>query len=214
MSETGSAQGKRARRAFAAAALIILLLSLTGCDTENISPSGEDGGAPVESVMYLYGWSRDAETGDVLAWFTTALPEEVIAEAPCVTRAPVVRDGEFWYTSSYEVRFDAADAAEAALEAAPAELGLTLDNLKIVFVYATMNGRIHSDADMTESGGVNVHFLEVTAYDGEVAFEAWMRSPDSGKWYAVLFGSAAGAVVAALVCVAAARRIKWRKKTT
>lgn len=200
---------RRFARTFAAVAVLVLsMFCLVACG----APADEGGAEYSASVMRLYGW-RTGEDGSVYALFTTAQTETVYAEAACETVSYAVSDGAFYRVSGYGVRFDAASAAETALACAPAETGASYENLKIVFVYATMNESIASDGERSESDGVYLHTVTASPTDGEVTFEATLRSPVSGAWYAVLAASAVAALAVCVAVVLIVRRRKWRKKT-
>lgn len=200
---------KRFLRVFAAVAVLLLaVFCLAACGAY----TDESGAEYTASVMRLYGW-RTGEDGSVYALFTTAQTETVYAEAACETVSETASDGAFYRVSGYGVRFDAASAAETALACAPDETGASYENLKIVFVYATMNESIISDGEKSESDGVYLHTVTASPTDGEVTFEATLRSPVSGAWYAVLAASAVAALAVCAVIVFLARRRKWRKKT-
>lgn len=110
--------------------------------------------------------------------------------------------------------FDAGEAAAAALAAAPEDLAVTEDNLKIVFVYATMYESIVSNAEKSEQDGVWMHTVTASPDGGEVFFAAVSRGARSENWYALLIGVAAAAIAAAVAVYAAARSVKCRKNRT
>ena len=122
--------------------------------------------------------------------------------------------GTGYRDSHYEVTFDAGEAAAAALAAAPEDLAVTEDNLKIVFVYATMYESIVSNAEKSEQDGVWMHTVTASPDGGEVFFAAVSRGARSENWYALLIGVAAAAIAAAAAVYAAARSVKCRKNRT
>lgn len=190
------------------AALVLLLHVLC------ILPSGAEGVASAEAgTLYLYGWTVD-EDGVVRAFFTPTEPAEYYAAIPADISSYVSADGEFFSVSHYDVGFSAREAADAALANAPEDVEVTEDNLKIVFVYATMYESIKSNGERTEENGVYVHLLTASPDDGTVGFAASLKDAEYGKWYAMLFGITAAVLAAGAVGYAVARSRKCRRKKT
>lgn len=202
--------GKKGRCPVFGTAAAVLLLFVAVCFAFS-ALAAPDGVACAETgELRLYAWS-EGEDGSVTAMFTPADTEECYAVVPCESATYTRADGEFFYTSHYDVTFSARAAADAALAAAPEGMSVTEDNLKILFVYATMYESISSNAQRTESGGVWLHTLTADPDDGDVLFAAFTRNAESEKWYAMLTGIAVLAVAAAAAGVAAARSVKCRK---
>ena len=190
------------------AALVLLLLVLF------FLPSGAEGVASAEAgALYLYGWTVD-EDGVAGAFFTPTEPAEYYAAIPADISSYVSADGEFFSVSHYDVAFSAREAADAALANAPEDVEVTEDNLKIVFVYATMYESIVSNAEKSEQDGVWMHTVTASPDGGEVFFAAVSRGARSENWYALLIGVAAAAIAAAAAVYAAARSVKCRKNRT
>lgn len=190
------------------AALVLLLLVLF------FLPSGAEGVASAEAgTLYLYGWTVD-EDGVARAFFTPAEPAEYYAAIPADISSYVSEDGEFFSVSHYDVGFSAREAADAALANVPEDVEVTEDNLKIVFVYATMNESIKSNGERTEENGVYVHLVTASPDDGTVGFAASLKDAEYGKWYAMLFGITAAALAAGAIGYAVARSRKCRRKKT
>lgn len=208
----GMRLGRRTAALIVAAALcVILSFVLTACNEEPVIAPSEQ----TPSVMTLYSWHEDAESGEVYAYFTTSSVENSLAEAPCGVRSYYGDDGAFWLLSGYSVTFDAGEACAVALAAVPDDgtvgVPVSAENLKIVFVYATMDGRIQSNGVVSESSGAYYHYLSVTPSDGEVTFDAVLRYADSASWYAVLTGAVAVAVAIAFIAYAVARSKRWKR---
>ena len=163
-----------------------------------------------EGTLTLYAWGKDDE-GNVYAFFTAGGGENALASVPCTTASYIADEGEFFYASHYDVTFDARAAADAAAAAAPEGVTVTEDNLKIVFVYATMYESIVSNAEKSEQDGVWMHTLAVSPDDGTVTFAASSRGAKSENWYALLIGAAVLCIAAAAAGIAAARSLKCRK---
>ena len=140
--------GKRGRCPVFGTAAAVLLLFVAVCFAFS-ALAAPDGVACAETgELRLYAWS-EGEDGSVTAMFTTADTEECYAVVPCESATYTRADGEFFYTSHYDVTFSARAAADAALAAAPEGMSVTEDNLKILFVYATMYESISSNAQRT-----------------------------------------------------------------
>lgn len=187
------------------AALLLFLFAACAFAPRGAAAAEEEG-----SFVYLYAMDK-TEEGEVRAYFTTAQVEQAYAAVPCDISVYVTEEGAFYYRSHYDVTFDSGEAARAALSAAPEEWGVTEDNLKIVFVYATIYRTLDSNAEKSEADGRYLHVLTATPEDGEVVFAAGVRGAEYESWYALLVGVAAAIIVVAVVLYVAARRAKCRK---
>ena len=195
----------RVRRIAVACALLLFLFAACAFAPRESAAAEEEG-----SFVYLYAMDK-TEEGEVRAYFTTAQVEQPYAAVPCDISVYVTEEGAFYYRSHYDVTFDSWEAARAALSAAPEEWGVTEDNLKIVFVYATIYRTLDSNAERSEAEGRYLHVLTATPEDGEVVFAAGVRGAEYESWYALLVGVAAAIIVVAAVLYVAARRAKCRK---
>ncbi len=192
-------------RMLAAAVVAVLLFAALFAPSAPVASAGE-------SDLVLYAWGR-GENGEIFAFFTVNASAGSYASVPCTTSSYTTQE-EFYRDSHYEVTFDAGEAAAAALAAAPEDLAVTEDNLKIVFVYATMYESIVSNAEKSEQDGVWMHTLAVSPDDGTVTFAASSRGAKSENWYALLIGAAVLCIAAAAAGIAAARSVKCRKNRT
>lgn len=192
-------------RMLAAAVVAVLLFAALFAPSAPVASAGE-------SDLVLYAWGR-GENGEIFAFFTVNASAGSYASVPCTTSSYTTQE-EFYRDSHYEVTFDAGEAAAAALAAAPEDLAVTEDNLKIVFVYATMYESIVSNAEKSEQDGVWMHALAVSPDDGTVTFAASSRGAKSENWYALLIGAAVLCIAAAAAGIAAARSVKCRKNRT
>lgn len=192
-------------RMLAAAVVAVLLFAALFAPSAPVASAGE-------SDLVLYAWGR-GENGEIFAFFTVNASAGSYASVPCTTSSYTTQE-EFYRDSHYEVTFDAGEAAAAALAAAPEDLAVTEDNLKIVFVYATMYESIVSNAEKSEQDGVWMHTVTASPDGGEVFFAAVSPGARSENWYALLIGVAAAAIAAAAAVYAAARSVKCRKNRT
>ena len=129
-------------RMLAAAVVAVLLFAALFAPSAPVASAGE-------SDLVLYAWGR-GENGEIFAFFTVNASAGSYASVPCTTSSYTTQE-EFYRDSHYEVTFDAGEAAAAALAAAPEDLAVTEDNLKIVFVYATMYEKITSNGEKTQN---------------------------------------------------------------
>ena len=195
----------RVRRAAVVCALLLFLFAACAFAPQGAAAAEKEG-----SFVSLYAMDKPEE-GEVRAYFTTAQVAQRYAAGPCDISVYVTEEGAFYYRSHYDVTFDSGEAARAALSAAPEEWGVTEDNLKIVFVYATIYRTLDSNAERSEADGRYLHVLTATPEDGEVVFAAEVRGAEYESWYALLVGVAAAIIVVAAVLYVAARRAKCRK---
>ena len=139
----GMRLGRRTAALIVAAALcVILSFVLTACNEEPVIAPSEQ----TPSVMTLYSWHEDAESGEVYAYFTTSSVENSLAEAPCGVRSYYGDDGAFWLLSGYSVTFDAWEACAVALAAA------VLPRVS-ADVAAAAHVRVHSATGLTLGAG-------------------------------------------------------------
>ena len=202
---TGRGAAVRRLCAVALAAAVVLF-----CASAVFFRASDAAFAEGESCVRLYAWAAN-DDGTVTAFYTSADTAECYAEVPCTRRSYTVDEGEFYYSSHYAVGFSARAAFDAALAVAPEELGVTEDNLKIVFVYATMYEKITSNGEKTQNGGTWLHIMPVSPDSGTAEFKAVSVNANYENWYAVLFGLAAVLLAGAAAGYAAARRLKCRK---
>lgn len=214
--ETNKIRRTRRHGILSAVTVVLLLIcvcfTLTACN-ENAG-TFEDTPQSENSVLYLA--SVEESEGFYIAFVTCNSVSEPLAEIPSEKITWQERKNAFWNVSKMDISFSSDAVYDAVWEyvRSDGELSsvVTEDNLKIMFVYDTMDKSVNSNAEKIRIGNVYRHVMGVSRDVDETVFKATLDYPYSANWYAVLVGCAVLVFAVIGIGIAVAKGRLWQRE--
>lgn len=183
------------------AAVACVSLLLVGCDEKGRTEYF------VSDAATVYVYSVGEADGVTTVRVSATEREEYLVTATCRADEYYHPDGAFYQADELTLTLRAEDVRAALTEycennGTPAPAG----DLKLYFDYATMNGRVVSDGEVSVADGYYVHTAEEDA-EGNLTLGLTLRSEYYPAWYAVAAAVALSVIVVAAAAVVCAKAL-------